>query len=170
MHKVSSFALFIILLAAPAALFAMEQSFTQNGLKAVIKLSPDELIVGTRANLALKLENEGQPVTDRTVSLEVYEKDVAEPVVKRGVDLLEDEYIDSWTFEKPGDYRVALNISDPREPGKALNYEIKAFVGEAKDAGHEEHGFFSHHFSGKWGWVMGGMMVLVMVPLMIVGL
>ncbi len=171
MHKVPAFTLFIIFLAAPAALLAMEQSFTQNGLTAVIRLSPDELIAGKSANLALKLENEGQPVSDRTVSLEVCAKDAAEPVVKRGVDFLEDEYIDSWTFEKPGDYRVALDISDPREPGKALHYEIKASVGEANDAdheGHEEHGFFSRHFSGKSGWVMGGMMLLIMVPMMII--
>lgn len=160
--------------ALPFTVCAMEQSFTQSGLKANIRLSPDELAAGKKVNLALRLERDGQVVTDRKVTLEVYDKKAKKPTVKREVDSLDDEYVDAWSFEKPGDYKVVVSIADPQKPGEALQYEVKASIGEAKDAdhnGHEEHGFFSHHFGGgKWGWWGAGLMLLVMVPLMIVGL
>lgn len=159
------------LLAVPLTTFALEQSFTQSGLKAVIRLSPDDIAAGKRVNLALKLEKDGQTATDRKVILEVYEKEATEPMIKREVDLLDDEYIDSWSFEKPGEYKVVVSIADPQQPGEALHYEVRASVGEAKDAGHqghEDHGFFSHHFGGgKWGWWGMGLMMLIMVPIMI---
>lgn len=162
----------LFLLALPFCAFALEQSFTQGDLKAVIRLTPDVLVVGKKIDLAIKLEQDGKSAKDRSVTLEVYGKGAVEPTIRREVDLLDDEYLDSWSFERPGDYRVVLSIADPRTPGEALHYEVKASVGEANSArhdGHEEHGFFSHHFGGKWGWVMGGMM-LIMVPLMIIGL
>ena len=162
------------LFAIPANAFALEQSFTQNGLKAQIRLSPDELVVGKKVDLALKLEKDGQIAKDRKVTLEIYEDGKTEPKVRREIDLLDDEYIDSWSFEKPGDYKVVVSIADPLKPGEALHYEVKASVGEAKAAGndgHAEHGFFSHHFGGgKWGWWGVGLMLLIMVPMMIVGL
>lgn len=162
------------LFAIPLSAFALEQSFTQNGLKAVIRLSPDELIVGKKVDLALKLEKDGQIATDRKVALEVYEKEATEPMIKREIDLLDDEYIDSWSFEKPGDYKVVVSIAEPQKPGEALHYEVRASVGEAKAAGHnghEDHGFLSHHFGGgKWGWWGAGLMLLIMVPMMIIGL
>jgi len=163
-----------LFLAFPLTAFALEQSFTQQGLTTVVKLTPDDLVVGKKVNLAIKLETDGQAVTDRQVTLEVYEKEATEPTIKREVEILEDEYIDSWNFEKPGDYKVVVSIADPQKQLEALHYGIKATVGEvsAKGAAHEgyeEHGFFSHHF-GKKGWWMGGLMLLVMVPLMIVGL
>lgn len=160
-----------ILIAAPSASHALEQSFSQNGLKATIKLTPDELTAGSKVALALKLEKDGQPVTDRKVTLEVFGKDAAAPLITKEVDLLEGEYVDSWNFEKAGDYRVALNIADPQKPGETLHYEVKASVGEAKDAGHgghEGHDFFSHHFGGgKWGWWGAGLMLVIMLPMML---
>jgi hypothetical protein len=161
-----------LFLTFPFTTFALEQSFTQNGLTAVIKLAPDDLAVGKKVNLAVKLEKDGQPVTDRKVSLEIYEKNATEPIIKRDVDLLDDEYIDSWNFEKTGDHKVVVSIADPQKLSEALHYEVKAHVGETKEAasnGHEEHGFFSHHFGGKWGWWGAGLMLLIMVP-MVVGL
>lgn len=162
-----------LFLALPFISFALGQSFSQNGLTADIQLTPDDLVVGEKVNLALKLEKDGQPVTDRHVTMEVYGEEATEPTIRREIDLLDGEYIDAWSFEKPGDYKVVVSIADPRKPQEAFHYMIKAAVGEAKDAAaldsHEEHGFFSHHF-GKKGWWMGGLMLLVMVPLMIVGL
>jgi hypothetical protein len=173
LNKMIPFFAALSILVVPFTTFALEQSFTQNGLKAVIKLTPDELVAGKKVNLALKLEKDGQIVADRKVTLEIYDKEATEPTIKREVDLLDDEYVDSWSFEKQGDYKLVVSIADLQKPGETLHYEVKASVGEAKNAGHdghEEHGFFSHHFGGKWGWVMGGMMLLVMVPLMVVGL
>ncbi|KAF0221228.1 MAG: hypothetical protein FD174_366 [Geobacteraceae bacterium] len=162
----------LCLLALPLNAFALEQSFTQNGLKALIKLTPDELVAGKKVDLVLKLEKDGQTATDRKVTLEAYGKEASEPTIKREVDLLDDEYVDSWSFEKPGDYKVVVSIADPQKSGEALHYEVRASVGAAKDAGHnghEEHGFFSHHF-GKKGWWMGGLMLLIMVPMMLIAL
>lgn len=163
----------ILLLCAPLTASALEQSFMQNGLKAAIKLSPDELVVGQNVNLALKLERVGQTLTDRKVTLEIYEREATEPTIRRVIDLLDDEYIDSWSFENPGDYKVVVSIADPQKPGEALHYEVKASVGEAKDASqnsHEEHSFFSRHFGGKWGWWGAGLMILIMAPMVIIGL
>lgn len=174
LNKIIPFFAALSLLVVPFTTFALEQSFTQNGLKAVIKLMPDELVAGKNVDLALKLERDGQSVTDRKVTLEIYDKEATEPTIKREVDLLDDEYVDSWSFEKPGDYKLVVSIADLQKPGETLHYEVKASVGEAKDAGHdghEEHGFFSHHFGGgKWGWWGAGLMLIMMVPLMIVGL
>ncbi|KAF0215395.1 MAG: hypothetical protein FD174_4134 [Geobacteraceae bacterium] len=162
----------LCLLALPLSAFALEQSFTQGGLKAIIRLTPDDISAGKKVNIALKLEKDGQAVVDRKVTLEIYDKEATEPAFKREVDLLDDEYVDSWSFEKPGDYKVVVSIADPQKPGEALHYEVRASVGAAKDAGHnghEEHGIFSHHF-GKKGWWMGGLMLLIMVPMMLIAL
>ncbi|SNB45374.1 hypothetical protein [Geobacter sp. DSM 9736] len=170
-HKVLYLTTLCLILGMPALALAMEQSFTQNDLKATVKLSPDELTAESKVNLALKLEKDGQPVTDRKVTLEVYEKDKAEPVLKREVDVLEDEYIDSWSFEKTGDYKVVATVADPQQHAEAIRYEVNATVGEAKPSGHEGHGFFSHHFGGgKWGWWGGGLMLLMMIPMMLIAL
>jgi hypothetical protein len=162
-----------LFLAGPITSFALEQSFTQNGLKAGIKLTPDELTAGEEVNLSIRVEKDGLPVTDRKVALEIYENDTTEPVITRDVDFLDDEYLDSWSFAKPGDYKVMTSIVDPQHPDEALHYEVKASVGAARSAGdndHERHGFFAHAFGGKWGWWGAGLMLLVMVPMMIVGL
>ena len=159
-----------LFLTFPLSTYALEQSFTQSGLKAVIKLTPDELEAGKEVNLGVRLEKDGQPVTDRNVTLEVYEKDSTDPAIRREVDLLDGEYIDSWSFDKTGDYKVVIGIANPQKPDEALHYEVKASVSEAGDGhnGHEEHGFFSHHFGSKWGWWGMGIMILMMVPMMIV--
>lgn len=167
-------ALASLLLLSPSLASASEQAFVRNGLKAVIRLSPDALVAGGKANMALRLEQEGAPLTDRKVELEVYEKEAAQPILKREVDPLDGEYVDSWEFAKPGDYRVVVSISDPGKSAEALRYEVAASVGEAatgEHAGHEDHGFFSHHFGGgKWKWWGAGLMVLMMVPMVALGL
>ena len=158
------------LLSMPIAAAALEQSFTQNNLKATVKLSPDDPTAGSKTDLALKLEENGQPVTDKKVTLEVYEKEGTEPVLKREVDVLEDVYLDSWNFEKPGEYMVLATVADLQKPSEALRYQINVTVSEAKDSQHE-HGFFSHHFGGgKWGWWGAGLMLLIMVPMMAIAL
>ena len=174
MFKKMIFVVAVLFLAVPYTAFALEQSFTQNGLKAIIRLTPDEPAAGQMVNLALRIENEGRILTDRQVTLEIYEKETTEPLIKRAVDLLDDEYVDSWSFEKEGEYKVVVSISDPGKPGEALHYEVRAAVGAARNTGHnghEDHGFFSHHFGGgKWGWWGAGLMLLIMVPMMVIGL
>ncbi|WP_298272419.1 FixH family protein [Geobacter sp.] len=166
--------LFSLAVLLPASGFALEQSFSQNGVRASVKLSPDQLVAGENVTLKLRLEKDGHPVTDDRVTLEVYEKDAAAPIMTKEVELLEDEYLETWKFEKPGDYRVVLAIADPQKSGQALRYEVMASVaqaGAAGEAGHEEHGFFAHHFGkGKWGWWGAGLMLLIMVPIMALGL
>lgn len=167
-------ALASLLLLSPSLALAGEQTFVQNGLKAVIRLSPDALAAGGKVNMALKLEQEGKTLTDRKVSLEISGKEATEPLLKREVDVLDDEYVDSWEFAKAGDYRIAVTITDPQGSAEALRYEVAASVGEAaagEHAGHEDHGFFAHHFGkGKWGWWGAGLMVLMMVPMLALGL
>jgi len=161
-----------IFLAVPFPAAAFEQSFAQSGLKTSIRLTPDQITTGKEVNINLMLEKDGQTVTDRKVSLEVYAGNATEPAIKRDVDILGDEYVDSWSFEKPGDYKVVVNIADPQKPDEALHYEVKASVGDVKDVsheGHEEHGFFAHHFGGgKWGWWGTGLMLVIMVPMMVI--
>lgn len=168
------FLLPIILLSFPVMGFATEQSFSQGSLKAVVKLSPDEPRAGENVTVKLGLQREGTPITDRTVAIEVYEKDSATPLLRREVEHLDDEYLDSFKFEKPGDYKVVLSIADPQKSDQTLQYEVMTSVAESGAAGHGghgEHGFFSHHFGGgKWGWWGVGLMALIMVPLMAVGL
>lgn len=168
------FIISIILFSFPVMGFAMEQSFTQGGLKAVVKLSPPEPRTGENVTVKLGLQREGTPITDRTVAIEVYEKDSTTPLLQREVERLDDEYLDTFKFEKPGDYRVVLTITDPQTSDQTLRYEVMATVAEggaAEHGGHGEHGFFSHHFGGgKWGWWGVGLMALIMVPLMAVGL
>ena len=160
----------IFLISLPAASLAMEQSFSQGGVKAVVKLSPEELRAQENVSLKLSLLKDGAPITDRKVFIEIYEKDSQTPLISREVQTLDDEYLETWKFEKPGDYRVLLKISDPVATERELHYEVNASVGESGGQGHEDHGFFSHHFGGKWGWWGAGLMVLIMVPLMVVGL
>jgi len=164
-HRVVAVVFFIII--APMTVFSMEQRFTQNGLATTIKLDPDQPIVGKEVSLKVRTEHDGQVVTDRQVTLEVYAQDGREPIIKRGVDVLDGEYVDSWAFEKPGEYKVVLNIADPKVASEALHYEIKASVGAAEEGKHEKHGFLEHHFKSHWGWWGGGLMLLMMVPMMI---
>ncbi|MBJ6723612.1 hypothetical protein [Geomesophilobacter sediminis] len=163
MQKKFILALLFSLLTLPPTAFAMEQSFSQNGVKATVHLSPDQLTPGKEATLRLSLEKDGHPVTDQAVVLEVYEKDAKEPVIKRKVDVLEGEYVDSWKFEKPSDYRVVLKIAAPGQ-AEGLRYEIVASV--EKDE-HQGHGFMSHMFGGHWGWWGGALMVGMMVTMMV---
>ncbi|ACM20901.1 hypothetical protein Geob_2550 [Geotalea daltonii FRC-32] len=161
----------VFLSVTPVTALAMEQSFAQNNMKAAIRLAPDSPSAGSKVTFALKLEKDGQVVTDRKVALQVYEKGTNRQVLSREVDVLEDEYLDSWSFDTPGEYKIAVTIADVGKSAEVLSYEINAMVGEAKSSEHEEHGFFSHHFgSGKWRWWGGGMMLLMMVPMMIIAL
>lgn len=168
------FLMSIMFLSLPVMGFATEQSFTQGELKAVVKLTPNEPRAGENVTVKLGLQREGTPITDRAVTIEVYENDSPTPLFTREVERLDDEYLDTFKFEKPGDYRVVLTISGPQTSDQALRYEVMATVAEggaAEHGGHEEHSFFSHHFGGgKWGWWGVGLMALIMVPLMAVGL
>lgn len=156
--------LIFFLIALPGAAFGLEQSFSQQGLKATIKLSPDKLEQHAKVQLLLRLEQDGTSVVDKDVQLAVYQSGSDQPVISRPVDLLDAEYIDSWQFEQPGDYRVMLKITNPQKPGEVMQYEINASVAEAG----QNHGFFSHHFGGgKWGWWGTGLMLLMMVPMMV---
>jgi len=156
----------LLLITIPNAAFALEQSFTQQGLKATIKLSPERLEVQSNVQLSVNLSMNGIPVTDRDVTLEIYDRDSGQSIISHPVDVLETEYIDSWKFDKTGDYKVVINITDNQKPDEIIRYEVNASV---MDAGtqHGDHGFFSHHFGqGHWGWWGAGLM-LVMMPLMI---
>ena len=139
--------LLILLIALPSAAFALEQSFTQQGLKATIKLSPEKLETQSKIQLSLSLSKDGASLTDKDVTLEVYELNSDQPIIKRPVDVLDTEYVDSWTFEKAGDYKVVIKIADHQKPDEVVSYEVNATV---MDSGgeHRDHGFFSHHFGG----------------------
>ena len=159
--------LILILIALPVAAYALEQSFTQQGLKATLKLSPEKLEAQSNVQLSLGLSKDGASLTDRDVTLEVYERSVDKPIIKRRVDVLDTEYVDSWKFEKSGDYKVVTKIADHQKPDEAITYEVNATV---MDVGgeHGGHGFFAHHFGGgKWGWWGTGFMMIMMVPMMI---
>lgn len=162
--------LILLLIALPGAAFGLEQSFSQQGVKAAIKLSPDRIEANGTVQLSLKLSKEGTAVTDRDVTLEVYERNAGEPIIKRTVDLLDSDYVDSWKFDKAGDYRMVIKIADPRNSAGAIQYEVNATVMDA-GGGHEGHGFFSHHFGGgKWGWWGAGLMLIMMVPMLALAL
>lgn len=158
--------LFLVLFSFPVTVFGLEQSFTQQGIKATVKLSPDKIEPKANVRLSLSLSKDGNSLDDRDVTLEVYELNVDQPLIKRQVDLLDNEYVDSWKFERPGDYKVAVKIADRQNPSEVIQYEINAHVPDAGDE-HGTHGFFAHHFGGKWGWWGGGLMLLMMVPMMI---
>ena len=160
--------LLLMLITLPGAAFALEQSFTQQGLKATIKLSPEKLETQSKVQLSLSLSKDGASLTDRDVTLEVYERNADQPIIKRPVDVLDIEYIDSWKFEKAGDYKVVIKIADHQKPAEIIQYEVNASIMDAGGA-HGDHGFFAHHFSGKgrWGWWGTGFMVLMMVLMMI---
>ena len=156
-----------LLIALPGAAFALEQSFTQQGLKATVKLSPEKLETESKVQLSLSLRKDGASLTDRDVTLEVYERNADKPIIKRQVDALDTEYVDSWKFDKAGDYKVIIKITDHQKPDEIISYEINASVMDA-GAGHGEHGFISHHFGGgKWGWWGPGLMLIMMVPMMV---
>lgn len=159
--------LLLILITLPSAAFALEQSFTQQGLKATIKLSPEKLETQSTVQLSLSLSKDGASLTDRAVTLEVYERNSDQPIISRPVDVLETEYVDSWKFDKAGDYKVVIKIADNQKPDQIIQYEINASIADAGGE-HGDHGFFAHHFSGKgkWGWWGTGLMVLMMVPMM----
>ena len=160
------FLVLLLLIALPGTAFALEQSFTQQGLKATIKLSPDRLEPRTPVQLSVSLSKDGTPITDRDVTLEVYERDADQPIITHPVDVLDGEHVDSWKFEKTGDYKVVVKIADHQKPDEIIQYEINASVMDA-GAEHGEHGFFSHHFGGgRWAWWGAGLM-LVMMPIMI---
>lgn len=160
--------LLLMLITLPSAAFALEQSFTQQGLKATIKLSPEKLEVQSNVQLSLSLSKDGASLTDRAVTLEVYERNSDQPIITRPVDVLDTEYVDSWKFEKAGDYKILIKITDLQNPDETIHYEVNASI---MDAGgeHGDHGFFAHHFSGKgkWGWWGTGFMMLMMVPMMV---
>jgi len=159
--------LLLILITLPSAAFALEQSFTQQGLKATIKLSPEKLETQSNIQLALSLSKDGASLTDKDVTLEVYELNNEQPVIKRSIDVLDTEYVDSWKFEKAGDYKVIIKIADHQKPDEIIHYEVNATV---MDSGgdHGDHGFFAHHFGGgRWGWWGTGLMLIMMVPMMI---
>lgn len=159
--------LLLLLISFPGTALALEQSITQQGLKALIKLSPEKLETQSIVQLSLSLSKDGASLTDRDVTLEVYERDADQPIIARPVDVLDTEYVDSWNFDKAGDYKVVIKIVDHQKPDKIIHYEVNASV---MDAGgeHAEHGFFSHHFGGgKWGWWGTGLMLIMMVPMMV---
>lgn len=159
--------LLLLLIALPGAAFALEQSFTQQGGKATIRLSPDILEPRTEVQFSLGLSKDGASLTDKDVTLSVYERNADHPIIERPVDVLDNEYVDAWEFEKAGDYRVVIKIADHQKPYEISQYEISASVIEAT-GDHGDHGFFSHHFSGgHWGWWGAGMMIIMMVPMMI---
>lgn len=163
MHKLMmAFFLMVIL---PGAAFGLEQSFSQQGLKATIKLSPEKLEAEDKAQLSLRLDKDGTAVTDRDVTLEVYERNADRPIIKRRVDILDSEYVDAWKFEKSGDYKLVIKIVDHQKQDEIIQYELMATV---RAAG-EDHGFFAHHFGGKgeWGWWGTGLMIIMMVPMMV---
>lgn len=159
--------LLLMLITLPGAAFAIEQSFTQQGLKATIKLSPEKLETQSKVQLSLSLSKDGASLTDRDVTLEVYEHNADQPIIKRLVDVLDTEYVDSWKFDKAGDYKVVVKIADNQNPDQIIHYEINASIADAGGE-HGDHGFFAHHFSGKgkWGWWGTGLMLIMMVPMM----
>ena len=159
--------LFVLLITLPSAALALEQSFSQKGLKATIKLSPEKLETQSNIQLSLSLIRDGSRLFDRDVTLEVYEGNADLPIIKRQVDVLDTEYVDSWRFEKAGDYRVVIKIADHQKPDEIISYEVNATVMDAAGE-HEDHGFLSHHFGGgKRGWWGAGIMLLMMGSMMI---
>ena len=160
------FLVLLLLIALPGTAFALEQSFTQQGLKATIKLSPEKLETQSEVQLSLSLSKDGTSVTDRDVTLEVFERDADQPIITHPVDVLDGDYVDSWKFDKKGDYKVVIEIVDRQKPDEIIRYEVNATVMDA-GAQHGDHGFFAHHFGdGHWGWWGAGMM-LIMMPIMI---
>lgn len=160
--------LLLMLITLPSAAFALEQSFTQQGLKATIKLSPENFETQSKVQLSLRLSKDGASLTDRDVTLEVYEQNADQPIIKRQVDVLDTEYVDSWKFDTAGDYKVVVKIADNQKPDQIIHYEINASIADAGGE-HGDHGFFAHHFSGKgkWGWWGTGLMLIMMVPMMV---
>ncbi len=159
------FLVLLLLIALPGTAFALEQSFTQQGLKATIKLSPERLEPQSKIQLSVGLSKDGASITDKDVTLEVYERNADQPIISHPVDVLDTEYVDSWRFEKAGDYKVVIKIADHQKPDEVIQYEVNASVMDA-GAEHGDHGFFAHHFRGHWGWWGAGIM-LIMMPLMI---
>ena len=160
------FLVLLLLIALPGTAFALEQSFTQQGLKATIKLSPERLAAQSEVQLSLSLSKDGTSITDREVTLEVYERNAGKPIITHPVDVLDGDYVDSWKFDKKGDYQVVIEIVDRQKPDEIIRYEVNASVMDA-GAEHGDHGFFAHHFGGgHWGWWGAGMM-LIMMPIMI---
>lgn len=159
--------LLLLLITLPGAAFGLEQSFTQQGIKATIKLSPEKLETQSKIQLSLSLSKDDANLTDRDVTLEVYEKNADQPFIQHSVDVLDTEYIDSWKFEKAGDYKVVIKITDHQMPDQIISYEVNASVMDA-DAEHGDHGFLSYHFGrGTWGWWGTGLMIVIMVPMMV---
>lgn len=159
--------LLLMLIILPGTAFALEQSFTQQGLKATIKLLPEKLESQSKVQLVLNLSKDGASLTDRDVTLEVYERNADQPILKRQVDVLDTEYVDSWKFEKTGDYKVVIKIVDHQKPDEIVSYEVNASV-TAAGREHGDHGFFAHHFGGgTWGWWGTGLMIVIMVPMMV---
>jgi hypothetical protein len=142
--------LLFLMITLPGAAFGLEQSFTQQGLKATIKLSPEKLEIQSKIQLSLSLSKDGVSLTDRDVTLEDYELNADQPIIKRPIDVLDSEYIDSWKFEKAGDYKVVIKIADHQKPDEIIQYEVNASV---MDAGgeHGDHGFFPITLVGAHG-------------------
>lgn len=158
----------ILMLLIPGAAFALEQSFTQQGLTATIKLSPDKLETDSKVQLSLNLSKDGAPLAERDVTLEVYERKAEQPVISRQMDALDGEYVDSWKLEKAGDYKIVLKIAEKQKPDESILYEINATVME-EGGEHAGHGFMEHHMGGSSrGWWGMGAMLIIMVPMMII--
>lgn len=155
--------LLLILTILPSICFALEQSFTRNGLEVAVKLSPEKLVVQDKINLSLTLRRSGAILTDREVTLEVYERNADQPIIKRKVDFLDTAYCDSLRFEKAGEYKVILSIVDPGNRDDSIRYEVNATVVTA-GMGHKDHGFFSHHMGGWWG---AGFMIVMMTAMLL---
>jgi len=160
--------LLILLIALPVSAFALEQSFTQQGFKATIKLSPEKLETQSKIQLSVSLSKDGASFADRDMTLEVYELNTDQPIIRRPVDVLDTEYVDSWKFEKAGDYKVVIKIADHKKPDQIIQYEVNARV-MAAGGEHGDHGFFAHHFGGGgWGWWGTGLMLIMMVPMVVI--
>ena len=160
--------LLLLLITVPGAAFGLEQSFTQQGIKATIKLSPDRLETQGKVQLSVKLDRDGTALTNSVVTLEIYENSEVKPFIKHPVDILDSEYVDSWKFENAGDYKIVIIISVPEKPDNVFSYEVKASVMDAAtgQGSHHEGGFWSHHLE-KWGWWGVGAMGIMMIPMIV---
>ncbi|TSK07826.1 MAG: hypothetical protein FPO08_00485 [Geobacter sp.] len=156
----------LMLMVLPNVAFALEQSFTQQGVEATVKLVPDKIEQQTEVGVHIHLSKDGIPLIDRDVTLEVYDQASHQPVISRRVDVLDNEYVDSWTFDKPGDYRVVITIAEHQKPLEAIQYAAQVKVVD-HDSQESDQSFFAHHFGdGHWGWWGAGLM-LIMMPMMI---
>lgn len=168
MFKLLTVSFLILFLLLPTVVLGMEQTFTQQDTRVIMKLEPDLVVPGKEVTLSLRLEKAGRVLTDRVVTVEVYREGAEEPFLEREAEPLEGDYLESWTFDEPGAYRVAVTVEAPEKPQEALRYEVKAAVQEQEPQQEKHrHGFMGHHFGGTWGWIGGGAMLVMMVTMMV---